>query len=303
MQAGTVNVVQLLCELSESSDEVFHASKMAPECEGGLRYLAGLGAVERGPRPETVVCNACDADHPAVIEFDNERRCYIHFCPEVGFVTVNEADLITYRFRPEWLAEWLMKEIPIDSPLRRPPLVDGRVWHLGETACAEAVVTVIFARRVSSQAALDLLASALKPIHPAGKGLVLTTSPHIARQVQLPNGFEFLDLGDIIRSVGDQLIVDRAKLDARVQVLPEESVPAKRPARTSRKDREEPRRLDYRKADKPLIDEMHAMIQGGTARNATDAARGLARRAAGNGKEASKVTRLAAGYIRLYPGG
>ena len=55
--------------------------------------------------------------------------------------------------------------------------------------------------------------------------------------------------------------------------------------------------------DKPLIAEMHTMILGGTARNATDAARALARRAAGSGKEASKVTRLAAGYIKMHPNG
>ena len=45
------------------------------------------------------------------------------------------------------------------------------------------------------------------------------------------------------------------------------------------------------------------MILGGQARNATDAARALASRASGNGKEASKVTRLTAGYIKLYRGG
>jgi hypothetical protein len=103
MQTKTVNIVQLLCDLSEASDEVFHASKMGSECDGGLQYLAGLGALEPGPRPETGVCNACNTDHLAVIEFDVEQRCYVHFCPEAGFVPASDADLITHRFRPEWL--------------------------------------------------------------------------------------------------------------------------------------------------------------------------------------------------------
>jgi hypothetical protein len=55
--------------------------------------------------------------------------------------------------------------------------------------------------------------------------------------------------------------------------------------------------LDYREADKTIIAEMHAMILEGRADNATDAARALARNAAGGGNEESKVKRLAARYV------
>jgi hypothetical protein len=164
-------------------------------------------------------------------------------------------------------------------------------------------VTVIFGRRVSSQADLDGLVSALRPVHPTGLGLVVTTSPHIARQIPLPNGFEFLDLGDILRWAGDRLILDRVHFDARMQALWGAAQPAQRPARALRPRHKQPNRADYREADKPIFAEMHAMILGGTARNATDAARALAGRAAGSGKEASKVTRLAAGYIKVHRGG
>ena len=34
-------------------------------------------------------------DHPAVIEFDAARHCYVHFCPEAGLVTVPNTDLAT----------------------------------------------------------------------------------------------------------------------------------------------------------------------------------------------------------------
>ena len=197
MPAKIVSIVQLLCDLSESSDEVFRTSKIGPERDNGLQYLVELGAIEPGPRPESVACNACDADHPAVIEFDVERRCYVHFCPEAGFVTLNDADLKSHRFRPEWLVDWLATALSVPSATRSRMLVPGCVWHLGNAACGDALVTVIFARRVSSQATLDLLMSALRPLHPDDKGVVITTSPHVARQVQLPNGFKFLDLRDI----------------------------------------------------------------------------------------------------------
>src|ERR1019366_1450163 len=147
LRTDTVNIVPLLCDLSEASDEVFRESELEFGCHSGLQLLADLGVIEPGPRPETVVCNACDADHPAVIEFDAERRCYFHFCPEAGTVTLENADLVTHRFRPEWLADWLMRALPITSPLGRTGLVQGCVWHLGDAACGDTQVTVIFARR------------------------------------------------------------------------------------------------------------------------------------------------------------
>ena len=110
---------------------------------------------------------------------------------------MKDDDLVTYRFCPELVGRLAWKELPIISPLRRLPLIDGHVWHLGDTACGDALVTVIFGRRVASQAALDVLVSALRPVRPTGAGFVITTSRYVARQVQLPNGFEFLDLGEI----------------------------------------------------------------------------------------------------------
>lgn len=63
-----------------------------------------------------------------------------------------------------------------------------------------------------------------------------------------------------------------------------------------------PPRVDHSASDEALIMEMHRMITDGTARNATDAARAVARRAEGVGKPDSKVVRLARHYRRRYPG-
>ena len=296
-----IDVVQLLCDISEASDEAFHAHRLGCNRESGARILAGLGAVTPGARLETVVCRACDEDHPATIEFDAAKGRYVHFCPVAGFVAADDDDLCTSRLEPNWILDWLTTELSVESPMRRRVLLSGRVWYLGDATCADALLTVIFARRVSSQTALDLLASVLRSVHPADKGLVITTSPHVARQVQLPNGFEFLDLRDIARSGGDRLFVIGANLASWVQGLLGRSLPAKRLVRGVQKNPREPSRVDWRDADKPLIAEMHAMILDGKASNATDAARAIARQAPGNGKEASKVTRLATAYLKLYP--
>jgi hypothetical protein len=134
-----VNVVQLLCDLSEASEEFFRFRAMSRECECGLRILTDMGAVGAGPRLESVACQACDADHSAAIEFNAQRRCYVHFCPEAGWVTVEDADLTTLRFSPEWLVDWLVSALAISCPVRRPALVSGRVWYIGDAACGDTL--------------------------------------------------------------------------------------------------------------------------------------------------------------------
>jgi hypothetical protein len=62
-----------------------------------------------------------------------------------------------------------------------------------------------------------------------------------------------------------------------------------------------PSGIDYQTADRPLLEEMRAMITAGTARNATDAARVVGTKAQGHGKAASKVARLAGRYLKTYP--
>ena len=55
-------------------------------------------------------------------------------------------------------------------------------------------------------------------------------------------------------------------------------------------------RRDYEVADAPLVQEMRKMIDAGTARNPTDAARALVGRAEGGGSAVSKAARLAKRY-------
>ena len=214
------NIVQLLCDLSEAPSEIFRVGALVGhEPDNDLRILTELGAVGPGPRPESITCQACDADHSAPLEFDAFARRYIYFCPEAGWVAVDDADLATLRFDPEWLVDWLVSALAMPSPARRRALVSGRVWHLGDTPCGGTLVTVILTRRISSQAVLDELASVLGTVHLADKGLVITTSPQVARQVQLPHGFAFVDLREIGRMVGRRPQVDQTRLTSLVQGL------------------------------------------------------------------------------------
>jgi hypothetical protein len=295
------DVVQLLCRLSEAPNEIFRVGAMGRESEDGLRTLANLGVVSAGPRPDSITCQACYAHHFAALEFDAQARGYIYFCPEAGWVAAEDADLAVVRFDPEWLVAWLVRSLAMTSPTRRHALLPGRIlpgriWHLGDASSGGTLVTVVLARLISSQAALDELASMLVNIRPKEKGLVVTTSSQVALQVQLPHGFAFLDLREIGRMVGSHLMVDKARLASFVNALPNRSNRRQRTITAVHKKRREPERLDYRESDRLLIAEMRHMILTGKARNPTDAARALAPRAAGSGTDASKVTRLVMRY-------
>ena len=68
---------------------------------------------------------------------------------------------------------------------------------LGDIECGDTLVTAVFARRIGGQLALGQLASALLTVHPADKGVVITTSLSAVRAVPLPHGYEFIHLPDL----------------------------------------------------------------------------------------------------------
>jgi hypothetical protein len=206
------NVVQLICDLAETADEPFSVGAIDPECKQGVEVLRALGAVHAGQRPESITCRACDVDHTAAVEFSQVSQHYFHACPVVGLVLIGDADLATFRFESDWLVRWLWKALSIPSPLHRRALLPNRAWYLGDAACGDKQVTIVFARRISSQADLDLLASALRTVHPAEKGLVITTSPNVARQVMLPGGYEVLLLHEIVKAGQDGPVLDGQRI-------------------------------------------------------------------------------------------
>ena len=62
------DALQLLCDLSEASDQAFRDNAVEPQWRDSLNVLVGLGAIEPGPPPHTIACSDCDDDHPAVID-------------------------------------------------------------------------------------------------------------------------------------------------------------------------------------------------------------------------------------------
>jgi hypothetical protein len=302
---GTTDPVNLLFDTAEAPADTFRATELRETYGTALDILIEMGALALGPPTRTVGCRSCDGDHAEAIEFDPATGRSFHFCPEAGLVTVDDANLATLCFNVEWLVDWLIRELSIRPPIRRRALLEGQVWHLGDALHGTTALTIVFARCIGSLAAINHLASALEDIPSAPVGLVATTSTNITRRIAPIRRYEFLDLREIIRSERDGLLLDKGKLLSWIEghqgASANHSQLSAQGEAVPRKARKDPARLDYRVADRPLIEEMRTMICCGKARNATDAARAIVKHATGDGNEASKVTRLASGYLKHYP--
>jgi hypothetical protein len=217
MKRETTDPVSLLCELAEASGDEFQGTDLNTRSGAPLSILIEAGAVGPGDLSLTVTCRACDRDHPAAVEFDGARGRYMYFCPEAGEVEADRADLNTLRYNPGWLIDWLVAEFPIVPPVRRRALVPGNVWHLGDARCGETLLTVILARRVSSQVVLDKVAAELAALPPADLGVVVTSSSNVTTRVSLPFGYRFLDLREVMRE--PWFTLDRAKLGFWVRAM------------------------------------------------------------------------------------
>jgi hypothetical protein len=174
--------------------------------------------VPGAPSP-VVTCGACDEDHPATVEFDAGRGHSYHFCPEAGRVALDDADLATLFFDPEWLLDRLEEALPVVPPARRRVLVPDRAWHLGEAVIGTTSVVTVFARGISSVTDLDRFAAVLDPFAPADLGLVVTTTTNRPRRTALPHDHVFLDLREIAEMGAEGFVLDRSRLGACIKGL------------------------------------------------------------------------------------
>jgi len=153
------------------------------------------------------------------VEFDAGTGRSHHFCPEAGRVALDDADLATLCFDPEWLLNWLEEALPVVPPARHRVLVPDRAWHLGEAVIGATSVMTVFVRGISSVTDLDRFAAVLDPIAPADLGLVVTTTTDRPRRTALPHDHVFLDLREIAEMGEEGFVLDRSRLGACIKGL------------------------------------------------------------------------------------
>lgn len=113
-----IDPVNLLCDLIEARVGSFDAD-VRSEARQTVEFLLKIGALMPGQATRALTCRVCHEDHPVHLEFDSSTRRHWHFCPEAGRVTVDDLALATLCVDPDWLVDWLVRELPIKLPVRR----------------------------------------------------------------------------------------------------------------------------------------------------------------------------------------
>lgn len=146
---------------------------------------------------------------------------------------VPNTDLASFVLKSEWLVNWLAQELHVAPRVMRDVTVFNDVWHVGDARCGDTLITIVFARHLFAHADLDRLAYALRSIHPADRGVVVTTSIHAARQIGLPYDYRLLLLPEVVLAQRTGFALDFERFGRWLQRL--EPTTAKRaPTRVGR---------------------------------------------------------------------
>lgn len=130
-----MNAVSLLCEI------IGQAGKVAARTyrdDAGYGVLLDAGLVQRDGLVQSVPCENCDMPHDAEIVF--EGGFYGHFCPELGLVPVEPADLVAVRANLAALVEQL--QVAFDCAPGGISQLGPQTWRVGlvDTPGGRAVV-------------------------------------------------------------------------------------------------------------------------------------------------------------------
>lgn len=198
-RAGPVE--DLLVCLFDRPDRVLTRRQLRDLGEAG-DLLLRWGALVRDGTLTATACRSCGDDHPVDLEFDPTSRRWTYYCDSVGFVAVDEDDLVTFRFDPRWLGDRLAEGLRIGRPRRR-ELVPEVLWDLGDATLGGRPWSAFLARAVGTS--IDPILAALRSCGGKLTGLVLASSADAPWNLALPHGHRFLPLRDVLEVRADRL--------------------------------------------------------------------------------------------------
>lgn len=188
--------LELLCAIIEEGTRRIEAraygGRVAVE-----PLIAGGHLVDDGP-VRSVVCDACDDIHTALVERDHATGRWRSRCPTAGVVPLEDEDVAALVVSVECLADALAEAVGRRRP-RQPPLAGGRVWQLGDFTIGATEATGILVCRTSDAESVALVSDALRSMNPAAIAIAFSTGAAPGDAVALPAGFRCVSLSEVAR--------------------------------------------------------------------------------------------------------
>jgi hypothetical protein len=178
MTAAAIRAAELLCEVAECGEERFPAAAFGGVEDPAMAALVFAGLLTPAGVVKTLVCQRCDAPHPAEIQFDPDQGRHWWLCPSSGQQWATEADVAALSFDPVRLAARLDEALAdaFESRKWRPKaLVEGRASTLGCYRIGTAETIVVLAHRLDESDAAAAVAQAITASPRWDAGLILTT--------------------------------------------------------------------------------------------------------------------------------
>jgi hypothetical protein len=193
--------VDIIVRMFERHDQALSRRQLEHFGEAGESLRRG-GALQQNETLTSLGCLSCGEDHPVELEFDQTSGKWHYYCGSVGWVHVDEADIINFSLRLDWLFDRLTEALRIGRPDRR-CFIEGVLWQLGLARTGTTFWTAFAVRRVASH--LDPILEKLEHAGAGYPGLVLTSSPEVPCRVRLPNQHRWLRLADLLMVSEGQL--------------------------------------------------------------------------------------------------
>ena len=167
-----MNAASLLCEI------IGQAGKVAAQAyRDDARYgvLLDAGLIQRDGVVHSVLCENCDVPHDAEIVFEGESNG--HFCPELGFVPVERADLVAVRPNLGALVEHL--HAAFECPQGGISQLGPKTWRVGLVDTPGGRAVIYFHTYLQNDDDLVSLGNALRAEIRRDYALVVTAAGHL----------------------------------------------------------------------------------------------------------------------------
>ena len=167
-----------------------------------------------GPNLTSVKAGSEDDEYRPILETDAVNRTVTCFHPDVGFVTLSDECLRTWRLDPGRLAAVIGRHLGLPASFRPEPLVDGLLWNLGTPRLDRTNAPVLFARRLGNEESRLRIRAELELRRGTKPSIMLTTAQWVSADLVLPAVSKVVPIVDVLDRTSEIVRLDSMRLAA-----------------------------------------------------------------------------------------